>query len=186
SVVSLCLVLSRTFALLVVFLVRVLLLSPAHTLWHFLLPLFHCVFLYLLLLSPLFLRSLTLSLTALMLLVPLFLVSSPLLSQTLPLSLLLRLPLLLSCLTLPLPVVKTTQLLLLLSLRLPILRPSGVSVLLARTSLRTGRRTLSLLQLLYLVSLPCCLPLRETRMHQTSRPRALTQRRLRVLTPLSG
>ncbi|CAI7752890.1 unnamed protein product, partial [Closterium sp. NIES-53] len=27
---------------------------------------------------------------------------------------------------------------------------------------------------------------RETRMHQTSRPRALTQRRLRVLTPLSG
>ncbi|CAI7869050.1 unnamed protein product [Closterium sp. NIES-53] len=33
------------------------------------------------------------------------------------------------------------------------------------------------LQLLYLVSLPCCLPLRETRMHQTSRPRALTVKR---------
>ncbi|CAI7863098.1 unnamed protein product [Closterium sp. NIES-54] len=37
------------------------------------------------------------------------------------------------------------------------------------------------LQLLYLVSLPCCLPLRETKMHQTSRPRALTQRRLRAV-----
>ncbi|CAI7773439.1 unnamed protein product [Closterium sp. NIES-54] len=48
-----------------------------------------------------------------------------------------------------------------------------------QTSLRTGRRTLSVLQLLYLVLLPCCLPLRETQMHQTSRPRALTQRRLR-------
>ncbi|CAI7842718.1 unnamed protein product, partial [Closterium sp. NIES-54] len=35
------------------------------------------------------------------------------------------------------------------------------------------------LQLLYLVFLPCYLPLRDTRMHQTSRPRALTQRRLR-------
>ncbi|CAI7888707.1 unnamed protein product [Closterium sp. NIES-53] len=42
------------------------------------------------------------------------------------------------------------------------------------------------LQLLYLISWPCCLPLRESRMHQTSRPRALTQRRLRVPTPLSG
>ncbi|CAI7879659.1 unnamed protein product [Closterium sp. NIES-54] len=42
----------------------------------------------------------------------------------------------------------------------------GVSGLLARTSLRTGRRTLSVLQLLYLVSLPCCLPVRETWMHQ--------------------
>ncbi|CAI7763706.1 unnamed protein product [Closterium sp. NIES-53] len=31
-----------------------------------------------------------------------------------------------------------------------------------------GRRTLSVLQLLYLVSLPCSLPPRETRMHQTS------------------
>ncbi|CAI7908960.1 unnamed protein product [Closterium sp. NIES-54] len=31
------------------------------------------------------------------------------------------------------------------------------------------------------VSLPCCLPLRETRMLQTSRPLALTQRRSRVL-----
>ncbi|CAI7881066.1 unnamed protein product [Closterium sp. NIES-54] len=39
---------------------------------------------------------------------------------------------------------------------------------------------LSVLQLLYLVSLPCCLPLRETRMLHTSRPRALTQRRLRA------
>ncbi|CAI7769783.1 unnamed protein product [Closterium sp. NIES-54] len=46
--------------------------------------------------------------------------------------------------------------------------------------LRIGRRTLSVLQLLYLVSLPCCLPLRETRMHQTSRPHALTQRQLRI------
>ncbi|CAI7871591.1 unnamed protein product [Closterium sp. NIES-53] len=64
--------------------------------------------------------------------------------------------------------------------------PSGVSVLFARTSLRTSRRTLSVLQLLYLVSRPCCLPLREIRMHQTSRPRTLTQRRLRVLFPLSG
>ncbi|CAI7750499.1 unnamed protein product [Closterium sp. NIES-53] len=35
---------------------------PAHTLWHIVLPLFHCVFLCLLLLSPLFLLSLTLSL----------------------------------------------------------------------------------------------------------------------------
>ncbi|CAI7875927.1 unnamed protein product [Closterium sp. NIES-53] len=33
------------------------------------------------------------------------------------------------------------------------------------------------LPLLYLISCPCCLPLMETRMHQTSRPRALTQRR---------
>ncbi|CAI7754761.1 unnamed protein product [Closterium sp. NIES-53] len=33
-----------------------------------------------------------------------------------------------------------------------------------------SERTLSVLQLLYLVSPPCCLPLRETRMHQTSRP----------------
>ncbi|CAI7812334.1 unnamed protein product [Closterium sp. NIES-53] len=41
-------------------------------------------------------------------------------------------------------------------------------------------------QLLYLISLPGCFPLRETYMHQTSRPRALTQRRLRVLSPLSG
>ncbi|CAI7904349.1 unnamed protein product [Closterium sp. NIES-54] len=32
----------------------------------------------------------------------------------------------------------------------------------------------SVLQLLYLILLPCCLPLRETRMHQTSQPRALT------------
>ncbi|CAI7778767.1 unnamed protein product, partial [Closterium sp. NIES-53] len=62
-------------------------------------------------------------------------------------------------------------------LRRPVLRSSGVSVLLARTSLRAGRRTLSLLQLLYLVSLPCCLLLRETRMLQTSRPRALTVKR---------
>ncbi|CAI7806971.1 unnamed protein product [Closterium sp. NIES-53] len=31
--------------------------------------------------------------------------------------------------------------------------------------------------------LPCCLPLRETRMHQTSRPRALSKRRLRVPPP---
>ncbi|CAI7915469.1 unnamed protein product, partial [Closterium sp. NIES-53] len=67
SVVSLRLVLSRLFALLVAFLVRVLLLSPARTLSHFVLPLFYCVFLCLLLLSPLFLRSLTLSLTALVL-----------------------------------------------------------------------------------------------------------------------
>ncbi|CAI7802903.1 unnamed protein product [Closterium sp. NIES-53] len=37
-------------------------------------------------------------------------------------------------------------------------------------------RTSSVLQLLYLISWPCCLHLRETRMHQTSRPRALTQR----------
>ncbi|CAI7799175.1 unnamed protein product [Closterium sp. NIES-53] len=56
---------------------------------------------------------------------------------------------------------------LVLSPSLPVLRPSGVSVLLARTSLRTSRRTLSVLQLLYLVSLPCCLALWETRMHQT-------------------
>ncbi|CAI7802663.1 unnamed protein product [Closterium sp. NIES-54] len=82
SVVSLRLVLSRLFALLVPFLIRVLLLSSARTLWHFVLPLFHCVFLCLLLLSPLFLRSLTLSLTALVLPVPLSLVSSPLLSLT--------------------------------------------------------------------------------------------------------
>ncbi|CAI7805971.1 unnamed protein product [Closterium sp. NIES-53] len=83
SVVSVRLVLSHLFALLVTFLVRVLLLSPARTLWHSVLPLFHCVFLCLLLLSPLVLRSLTLSLTALVLPVPLSLVSSPLLLQTL-------------------------------------------------------------------------------------------------------
>ncbi|CAI7759673.1 unnamed protein product, partial [Closterium sp. NIES-53] len=35
-------------------------------------------------------------------------------------------------------------------------------------------KNLSVLQLLYLVSLPCCLPLRETRMHQTSRPPGFT------------
>ncbi|CAI7765798.1 unnamed protein product, partial [Closterium sp. NIES-53] len=38
SVVSQCLVLPPQFALVIVFLVRVLLLSPAHTLWHFVLP----------------------------------------------------------------------------------------------------------------------------------------------------
>ncbi|CAI7838937.1 unnamed protein product [Closterium sp. NIES-53] len=48
----------------VAFLVRVLLLSPAPTLWHFNLPLFHYVFLCHLLLSPLFLLFLTLSLTS--------------------------------------------------------------------------------------------------------------------------
>ncbi|CAI7834193.1 unnamed protein product, partial [Closterium sp. NIES-54] len=76
SVVSLRLVLPPLFALVVAFLVRVLLLSPAHTLWHFVLPLFHCVFVSLLLLSPLFLPSPTLSLTELVLPVPLSLVSS--------------------------------------------------------------------------------------------------------------
>ncbi|CAI7828042.1 unnamed protein product [Closterium sp. NIES-53] len=86
SVVSLSLVLPRLFALfalVVGFLVRVVLLSLAPTLWHFDLPLFYCVFLCLLLLSPLFLPSLTLSLTSLVLPVPLSLVSSPLLSLTL-------------------------------------------------------------------------------------------------------
>ncbi|CAI7784797.1 unnamed protein product, partial [Closterium sp. NIES-53] len=60
SVGSLSLVLPCLFTLVVAFFVRVLLLSPAHTLWHFVLPLFHCVFLFMLLLSPLFLLSLTL------------------------------------------------------------------------------------------------------------------------------
>ncbi|CAI7835089.1 unnamed protein product [Closterium sp. NIES-53] len=46
--------------LLVAFLVRVLPLSPTRTLWHFVLPLFHCVFLCRLLLRPLFLPSQTL------------------------------------------------------------------------------------------------------------------------------
>ncbi|CAI7928013.1 unnamed protein product [Closterium sp. NIES-54] len=46
SVVSLCLVLPPLFAPVVTFLVRVLLLYPAHTLWHFVLPLFHCMFPY--------------------------------------------------------------------------------------------------------------------------------------------
>ncbi|CAI7731364.1 unnamed protein product [Closterium sp. NIES-53] len=68
SVMSLSLVLPPLFALVVAFLVRVPLLSPAHTLWHFVLPLFHYVFLCHLLLSPLFLPSLTVSLTALVLL----------------------------------------------------------------------------------------------------------------------
>ncbi|CAI7849250.1 unnamed protein product, partial [Closterium sp. NIES-54] len=45
--------------------------------------------------------------------------------------------------------------------------------------LEDRQEDLSVLKLLYLVLLPCCLPLRETRMLQTSRPRALTQRRLR-------
>ncbi|CAI7820510.1 unnamed protein product [Closterium sp. NIES-53] len=40
-----------------------------------------------------------------------------------------------------------------------------------------SERSSSVLLLLYLISCPRCLPLRETRMHQTSRPRALTQRR---------
>ncbi|CAI7820107.1 unnamed protein product [Closterium sp. NIES-53] len=88
---------SRLFTLLVAFLVRVLHLSPARTLWHFVLPLFHCVFLCRLLLSPLFLPCLTLSLTLCVLPVPPSLASSPLLSLTLPLSPLLRLPSLLSC-----------------------------------------------------------------------------------------
>ncbi|CAI7881512.1 unnamed protein product [Closterium sp. NIES-54] len=80
SVVILRLILSCLFALLIAFLILVLLLSPARTLWHFVLPLFHYVFLCLVLLGPLFLPSLTLSLTALVLPVPLSLVSSPLLS----------------------------------------------------------------------------------------------------------
>ncbi|CAI7826186.1 unnamed protein product [Closterium sp. NIES-53] len=83
-------------------LVRVLLLSQAHTPWHSVLPLFHCMFLCLLLLSPLFLWSLTLSLTKRVLPVPLSLVFLPLLSLTRPLSLLLLLLLLLSYLTLSL------------------------------------------------------------------------------------
>ncbi|CAI7782049.1 unnamed protein product, partial [Closterium sp. NIES-54] len=70
------LVLSRLFTLLVAFLVRVLLLSQARTLWRSVLPLFHCVFLCRLLLSPLFLRSLTLSLTALVLPLPLLLTTA--------------------------------------------------------------------------------------------------------------
>ncbi|CAI7785526.1 unnamed protein product [Closterium sp. NIES-53] len=52
---SLSLVLPRLFALfalVIVFLVRVLLLSPALTLWHFVLPLFHCEFHCRLLLRP--------------------------------------------------------------------------------------------------------------------------------------
>ncbi|CAI7736377.1 unnamed protein product [Closterium sp. NIES-53] len=57
SVVSLRLVLSRLFALLVALLVSVLLLSPARMLWHSVLPPFHCVFLCLILLSLLFLRA---------------------------------------------------------------------------------------------------------------------------------
>ncbi|CAI7850798.1 unnamed protein product [Closterium sp. NIES-53] len=63
------------YTLLVAFLVHVLLLSPARTLWHFVVPLFHFMFLCLLLLSRLFLRSLTLSLITLMLPVPLSFVS---------------------------------------------------------------------------------------------------------------
>ncbi|CAI7769850.1 unnamed protein product [Closterium sp. NIES-54] len=51
------------FTLVVVFLVRVLLLAPALTLWHFVLPLFHCEFPSSLLLRPLFLAFMTLSLT---------------------------------------------------------------------------------------------------------------------------
>ncbi|CAI7777112.1 unnamed protein product [Closterium sp. NIES-54] len=53
----------------------------------------------------------------------------------------------------------------------------------ARSSdvLRTGSLSLSVLWLLYLVSHPCCFALRETRMHLTSLPRALTLRRSRVL-----
>ncbi|CAI7907267.1 unnamed protein product [Closterium sp. NIES-53] len=61
SVVSMRLVLHRVFALVVAFLVRVPLLSPARILWHFVLPLFHCVFLCRFLLSPLLLPSLTLT-----------------------------------------------------------------------------------------------------------------------------
>ncbi|CAI7788627.1 unnamed protein product [Closterium sp. NIES-54] len=53
SFLSLRLSLSSLFTLLVAFLVRVLLLSPAHTLWHSVLPLFHYAFLCLLLQSPL-------------------------------------------------------------------------------------------------------------------------------------
>ncbi|CAI7895735.1 unnamed protein product [Closterium sp. NIES-53] len=52
-----------SFALVIVFLVRVLLLSPALTLWHFTLPLFHYEFPCRLLLRPLFLPFLALSLT---------------------------------------------------------------------------------------------------------------------------
>ncbi|CAI7744609.1 unnamed protein product [Closterium sp. NIES-53] len=58
GVMSLSLVLPcllKLFALVVLFLVRVLLLSPALTLWHFVLPLFHCEFPCRLLLRPLFL-----------------------------------------------------------------------------------------------------------------------------------
>ncbi|CAI7785402.1 unnamed protein product [Closterium sp. NIES-54] len=46
--------------------------------------------------------------------------------------------------------------------------------------LEDRQENLGVLQLLYLVLLLCCLPLRETRKHQTSRPRALMQRRLRA------
>ncbi|CAI5526070.1 unnamed protein product [Closterium sp. Naga37s-1] len=66
SVVSLCLVLPRLFALfalVVVFRDRVLLLSPARTIWHFVLPLFHSVSPYRLLLRPLWMTDRTLSLT---------------------------------------------------------------------------------------------------------------------------
>ncbi|CAI7808006.1 unnamed protein product [Closterium sp. NIES-53] len=52
--------------------------------------------------------------------------------------------------------------------------------------LEDRQEDLECLAALRLISHPCCLPLRETRMHQTSLPRALTQRRSRVSTPLIG
>ncbi|CAI7829188.1 unnamed protein product [Closterium sp. NIES-54] len=58
---SLSLVLPRLFALFVVLVVFVLHQSLAHTLWHFVVPLFHNVLPYCLLRRPLFLTCLTLS-----------------------------------------------------------------------------------------------------------------------------
>ncbi|CAI7930792.1 unnamed protein product [Closterium sp. NIES-54] len=64
SLVTLHLILPPLFALVVAFLIRVSLLSPEYTLWRFVLPLFHYEFLCCLLLSPLFLPSLTQKSTA--------------------------------------------------------------------------------------------------------------------------
>ncbi|CAI7802507.1 unnamed protein product [Closterium sp. NIES-54] len=72
SVVSLCLVLPRLFvlfALVVVFLVSVLILSPARTIWYFVLPLFHSMSPCRLLLRSHWLTDRTLSLTYFVLLV---------------------------------------------------------------------------------------------------------------------
>ncbi|CAI7754129.1 unnamed protein product [Closterium sp. NIES-53] len=107
------------FALVAMFLVRVLLLSLAFMLWHFC-DLARAA-------SPIVPRPLA------------TVVTDPSFESTAASALVAEL------VDLLLPVVSTTPLVLLLSLSLTVLRPSGVSVLLARTSLRTCKRTLSVL-----------------------------------------
>ncbi|CAI7883703.1 unnamed protein product [Closterium sp. NIES-53] len=173
SVVSLRLVLSRLFALLVVFLVRVLLLSPARTLWHFVLPLFHFVFLYpqsdyARAASPTIARLLATAVKD-----PSFesRAASALVAELLDFAV--------AC--------QQGYATALIAESASAIPPSvGGECALGMDVLEDRQEDFECLAAAVPHFASMLLPLRETRMLQTSRPRALTLRRLRVLTPLSG